>query len=162
MELTAEYLRSILDYYADTGIFKSKIRRGTLDIGDIAGSITSNGYIDILINYKHYKAHRLAWLGMTGEWPKSQIDHINGIRTDNRFINLREATNGQNKLNTKIPKNNTSGAKGVVFRKDRNYFEAKIKINNQYKHLGTFKTLEEAAKAYNDAAREYAGEFAKS
>ena len=99
---------------------------------------------------------------MTGEWPKDQIDHINGIRTDNRFTNLREATTAENTRNGLISKNNTSGFKGVCFHKDTGRWQAKIFINGKGRHLGLFDTAEAAANAYDAAAAKLHGEFART
>ena len=90
--LTQEYLKSILDYDLDTGIFTWKINKAKrTKIGDIAGW-SYNGYREIEINDKKYKAHRLAWLYVYGEMPNKLIDHIDGNRSNNKISNLREAT----------------------------------------------------------------------
>ena len=90
-----------------------------------------------------------------------EIDHINGNRLDNRISNLRMATDAQNASNRKIPVNNSSGFKGVHFQKNNKNWVARIGIGKKRKHLGAFKTKEDAAKAYNAAAKEKYGEFAK-
>ena len=89
--ITQEELKELLDYNPETGLFtwnvynniKNKTTAGTFN----------DGYIQIKIKQKIYQAHRLAWLYVYGEWPKGQIDHINGIRDDNRIENLRDVTN---------------------------------------------------------------------
>lgn len=127
----------------------------------VACSAISNekGYIILHINRKKYRAHRLAWFYMTGEWPEGQIDHDNNIKYDNRWINLREADNQLNHYNLLKPKNNTSGAKGVRKVKSGKY-ETRIKHNQRTISLGVFNTLEEASNAYLDRAKQYANEFA--
>jgi HNH endonuclease len=96
---------------------------------------------------------------MTGQWPKCQIDHINNIKSDNRWINLREANNQLNHYNLIKPKNNTSGAKGV--RKLKNgKFAARIKFNKMEIYLGIYDSLELASKAYFEKSKELANEFA--
>ncbi len=100
-ELTAEYLRSILHYDQETGIFTWKVRTARrVKAGDVAGCSDGDGYRLIKVQSRLYKAHRLAWLYIHGSWPKDQIDHINRIRTDNRIANLREVSNKQNLQNT--------------------------------------------------------------
>ena len=88
-------------------------------------------------------------------------DHINGNGLDNRKINLRTCTASQNAMNSKIPKNNTSGFKGVYWRKDIEKWRAKIVINRETIHLGHYESRIKAARAYNEAALEYHGEHAK-
>ena len=127
--------------------------------GEIAGSLNPNGYIYIKINYKLYRAHRLAWLYETGSFPLEQIDHINGIRNDNRYQNLREATRSQNKCNTKMYANNASGFKGVGLYKPTGKYRASITVNNKLIYLGYFDNPELAYAAYCEAALKYHGEF---
>lgn len=91
--------------------------------------------------------------------PKILIDHINHNGLDNRKCNLRICTNQQNLCNCTVPKNNTSGHKGVYFSKDKNKWTAQITLNNKTKYIGRYDTLEEAVKARNEAAKKYYGEF---
>ena len=115
-ELTQDYLKSILHYDPDTGIFRWAKRRATwIPAGTIAGSTCEKGYAIIVINYKIYRAHRLAWLYMTGSHPPEFIDHINLDRKDNRFCNLRLSTRAQNMQNFRIRPDNKSGVKGVYW-----------------------------------------------
>jgi hypothetical protein len=149
--LTQESLKEVLSYDSETGIFIRLLKTyNRVKVGDVMGTLTSDGYYLICINSKLYKSHRLAWLYMTGSMPKHQIDHINGIRSDNRFCNLREATNagnGQNRI--KCHSNNKStGLLGSHFDKRKNKFMAKIQINYKFKFLGYFNTAEEAHNRY--------------
>lgn len=111
-----------------------------------------NGYRVIRIDDALYLAHRLAWFYVTGNWPANQIDHINGVRDDNRFSNLREATNLQNAHNRKYNRNK-SGFQGV--RKENSKWLAEIKINYKAVRLGLFNTPEEAHCAYLIAKRQH-------
>jgi hypothetical protein len=163
MELTHARLTQLFHYDPERGHFTRLLNRcSRTSAGDIAGNKTARGYIQIGIDRKDYLAHRLAWFYMTGEWPKNQIDHINGIRTDNRFSNLREATIHENGCNSRLPKNNKSGFKGVCFHRELGRWQAKIWVNRKQKHLGIFDTPEEAADAYDKAALELHGEFART
>ncbi len=110
---------------------------------------------------KMYKAHRLAWFYMTGEWPPDQIDHIDGDRDNNRLVNLRKATNAQNGANARLSKNNSSGFKGVSFDTSVGRWRASIRRNRQLHYLGFFNTPEEAHAAYASAAVQLFGEFAR-
>jgi len=99
--VTHSELKTILHYDPKTGIFtwKIKISKKTL-IGSIAGHLGHKGYIKIVIKGKGYRANRLAWFYMTGEWPENLVDHVNRIRNDNRWVNLRDITNKENIANS--------------------------------------------------------------
>jgi hypothetical protein len=99
---------------------------------------------------------------MTGEWPKDQIDHKNGNRSDNRFCNLREATRSQNLANSAKPCPNQSGLKGVCWNKALGYYVAQIRINGKNVGLGYFKSPMDAHLAYCRAAQEHYGDFARA
>lgn len=144
-------LKAQLKYDPDTGVFtRIKVNpQSRLNVGDIAGCLTGDGYLCFMVNKKLYLAHRLAWFYMTGNWPKNQIDHINCIKTDNRFCNLREATNLENRQNIHIPQsNNKTGFRGVSIEKESGKFKAQIKVNNKKITLGRFDKPEEAYQAY--------------
>lgn len=98
---------------------------------------------------------------MTGEWPDKRMDHRDLDRSNNRWSNLRLASNTENGANRAKGKNNTSGHKGVSWCKNRQKWQAGIKINYRRKALGRFDTKEEAAAAYAVAAQELFGEFAR-
>ena len=150
--ITAELARSILDYNPTTGIF-------TWKTGQLAGGVSNCGYLRICIKRRKYLAHRLAWLMMTSKWPVDQLDHINGVRTDNRWSNLRAATNAQNTINSDYP--NRTGLRGI-YRHKHGGWAAAIKTSGHRLHLGYYKTPEEAHAAYCEAALEFHGEFART
>jgi hypothetical protein len=158
--LTQDELKKHLHYDTETGIFTRLISTNhNAIVGSVAGSVKYNGYIHISVMGKLYYAHRLAWLYMTGDWPKNDIDHINRERNDNKWINLRNATPSQNHMNKATPKSNTSGYRGVSFNKLVKKWTAQIKINRKKIHLGCFACKEEAAKSYEKAAKVIYGEF---
>lgn len=146
--LTAARLRELLHYDPETGVFTwlvSNTKR--VRVGGIAGCTSDHGYIRIAIDGVQHRAHRLAWLYMTGEWPAHQIDHINGTRDDNRIKNLRQATDAQNRQNLRKPRSdNRCGMLGVCANRDR--WRAVIQVGGKFKHIGTFDTPELAGAAY--------------
>jgi len=123
-------------------------------------SVTKNitGYIQISLEGKLYKAHRLAWLYMTGAMPQKHLDHKNRTTDDNRWENLREATITENNGNSKIQLRNKSGHRGVVYYQGR--WQAQLMNRGKNIYLGRHKTKEEAAAAYRSAAIAYFGAFA--
>lgn len=169
----AAYLRQCIDYDPITGVFTWRPRAWAMAVWNaryadtVAGNIAPTGYRQISVKFpgrisRPYLAHRLAWLHVTGLWPKRDIDHKNGRQDDNRFENLREAVAAQNGLNRGKNKNNPSGFKGVRRGAREGSWTARIMINRNGIHLGTFESAEDAHAAYCTAARHYGGEFANS
>lgn len=157
-------LFEVLDYDAETGVFAWKIARPRgVKPGDIAGSIDADGYRQVSVDGRVYRIHRLAWLWMTGERPDRQIDHICGDKLNNTFANLRPATHGQNLRNRGAQSNNTSGRKGVSWNKKISKWSVQIGADGRRIHLGFYdeNKLDEAASAYERAAKELHGEFAR-
>jgi HNH endonuclease len=157
--LTQERLKELLSYDPATGIFAWKTRRNQLSgIGQQAGTIHARGYRKIIIDGRSYWASRLAWLYMTGRWPKSEIDHKNRIRLDDRFSNLREATPQQNSFNR--VRKNTTGVPNVHARK-HGHMNYEVVFWDSPKKCVTyrFKTLEEATMARDRIAKERHGDF---
>lgn len=159
--LTLEYVKSILSYDPDTGKFtrlKTEKRnlkfRKDADIGKKPGD-----YKQVSIGDGVVRSHRLAWFYSYGVWPRSCIDHINCDKSDNRIVNLREATRGQNIKNSGARRNNRLGVKGVS--KNGNRFHVNICSNGE-KFLWIFDSLEEAAECYAVNSRKLHGEFARA
>ena len=158
--LTAERLRDVLSYSKTTGKFTWLVHRRS--IGKVAGTIDSNGYVLIRIDGRLYRACRLAWLYVKGEWPTQQVDHANLDKADDSWLNLRDATNSQNSMNKPMPKLNTSGFKGVSWSKRKRKWLAYIKVRGKQMGLGEFNDRENAHKAYLAAAENLHGEFARA
>ena len=158
--LTQQRLKSLLKYDPETGEFRWIKNYHRRKRGDVAGTEMDHGYIRIKIDQKPYRAHRLAWFYMTGEWPKDQIDHKNNIRSDNRWSNLREAANSQNVSNRKTGGNSDTGYRGVVPRASSKY-KAQIRHKGRLIDLGIYDCPKEAHEAYCKAAKELYGEFAR-
>ena len=163
--LSQEQLKAKLKYDPLTGLFTvhSAIgSRGRKIGGRLAGGVNKvNGYVEIWVNGKSYTGHRLAFLYMTGKFPDSGVDHFDLIRSNNKWENLRVASQLQNTWNMPVQKSNTSGFKGVSKRKDTGKWTARIKHNNSYVSLGCFDRIEDAAIAYKTTAVQLRGEFAR-
>lgn len=125
--------------------------------GKRAGHKHSSGYRYLCYKRTQYREHTLAWFFLKRVWPKDQIDHVNGIKDDNREWNLREATNSQNQMNSPIYKTSTTGFKGVS--KKGNKFQSQIGINGKNYYLGLYDSLEEAVEVRKRKEEEVFGEF---
>lgn len=158
--LTYERASELLRYDPDTGkiYWKAKPSKSApINVGDEAGTflrIRRNTYRQIRIDGQAYYAHRIAWLLHFGTWPANGIDHLNGVGTDNRPCNLREATTQENRKNQRMQRNNTSGVTGVYWDKSAGKWKAQIGIDGKNKSLGYFTDIDEAAEAYRKAANE--------
>lgn len=159
--IALEYVRGVLGYDSDTGEFVRK--NGPYAYrGKIAGFVHRTGYRILKIKSRQHLAHRVAWLLHYGEWPSIgfYVDHINRDKLDNRIANLRLATHAQNRANSKVQ--TASGYKGVYpVPRMQNKWQAQININGKTTNIGFFDTVEEAARAYREAATGLYGEFAK-
>lgn len=167
-EITSEIVREFLDYDPDTGLFewKKRDRRhfksnhafnawNAKMAGNAAFTSTNGrGYSDGGIFGKTVRAHRIAWLHYYGTQP-DHIDHINGIRTDNRICNLRSVTNAENRRNQKRRTDNTSGVAGVRWHKQAGKWNARIRLNGKEKSLGVFVDKQAAIAARKKAEKEH-------
>lgn len=177
-EINQEYLKQILDYDPETGVFVWK-RRPLSAFSDAkfplrehprwntryalkeAGMPDQRGYIRIKLQGKRYSAHRLAWIWMTGEYPALDIDHANLNKSDNRWSNLRLATRSENTANRPPAINNATGWKGVHWHKANKKWTAAIG-NGGSTYLGSFDCPAAAAFAYQVAADTIFGSFARA
>lgn len=146
-------LRDVLSYCPETGVLRWKVARGRCSAGSVAGYDTGRGYIGVRVNGRCEYAHRICFELMTGRSPLF-VDHINGVRADNRWINLREVTRSENGMNMKTPTSNHSGVIGVFWNKGKGKWTAKIKVNQKNKHIGHFDDLDSAAAARKAAERD--------
>lgn len=129
--------------------------------GKPTGYTTESGHITISIDNKNYLSHRLAWLYMTGEWPPNGIDHRDGIPSNNRWSNLRLATQSQNNANAKLRSDNKTGHKGVTWCEGSRAYQVHVSFNGVRHYFGCFNDPEKAAKVYREKAAELFGEFAR-
>lgn len=156
VDLTAQRLRELLHYCPDTGAFTWI---GTTNPkhkpGRPAGWREGNIYLRISVESRTYFAHRLAWLHASGEWPTGQIDHIDGDRTNNRWVNLRDISHSMNMQNRREARfDSSTGILGVQFYPKTGRFGASIRVSGKRTFLGRFDTAEEARQAYVRAKRE--------
>lgn len=158
--LTQSELKKVLNYNPETGKWTWKKTGHRISKNMVAGTPNSNrGYIRIAVNDQRYLSSRLAWLYMTGSWPKHYIDHIDRDPWNDKWSNLREANTSENRYNAKMPKTNTSGVKGVSWNKIAQKWWARIGCDGKSINLGFFTSLAEAAKARQDAEIKYHKEF---
>lgn len=156
--LTAELLRQQVHYDQETGQFTRKVATGgryRAVVGAAAGAVCKeSGYVKLSVFSKQYRAHRLAWLWMTGNWPVGEVDHANGKRNDNRWSNLRDVAPAVNRQNQRrAMANSKTGLLGASWSTRDQRFVARIKANGKYLSLGCFNTAEAAHQAYLTAKR---------
>lgn len=154
IDLTVQKANSRIHYCPDSGAFTWKVDTGRVKPGDSAGCINDDGYLSIVLCRKRYRAHRLAWFLMSGEFPHGDIDHINGDRSDNRWSNLRCVTRSENQQNQSMHSNNTSGVNGVYWCKNRRKWRARIVANGKTSTIGFYDDLADAASARRKADEE--------
>jgi Demerecviridae HNH endonuclease len=158
--ITQNELKRLLNYDPATGVWTWRVWRGggAPRAGEVAGHINGQGYREIKLRPKTYQVGRLVFLWMTGKWPKREVDHINGDQADNRWCNLREATEQQQCRNRRGWSKH--GFKGIRARKGG--FEAVITINHKRTYLGRRQTAAAAHELYCIAAAKHFGAFARA
>lgn len=161
-------VRLVLDYDADTGVLRWRAREMTMfssthrckvwnsqHAGKEAGSINSQGYLDVRLDGKLHRAHRLAWIHVNGALNGLQVDHINGVKTDNRLINLRAVSQLENGRNQRLGTNNTSGVNGVCWDKQHKKWRAQIGVKGRRVLIGVFADMQEAIVARLRVERQF-------
>lgn len=145
-----ELLRSLFDYDPKTGVITRKITVSyNSKAGDVVGFDDGKGYLRVCISGRPYLCHRVAWAIAHGEWPALAIDHRNGIRSDNRIDNLRQAThveNGQNQR--KAQRGSKSGLLGAYIEPRTGRYYSQIKVDGRIRKLGSFASAIDAHMAY--------------
>lgn len=149
-KITIEEFNKELHYDRDSGVFTRVLAKAGIGCG-IAGSVNVDGYVLIVLNGKREYAHRLAWLLEHGEFPKLQIDHINGCKSDNRICNLREVSAQENAKNRPKDSNNINENVGVRFRRDTSKWTASIHVEGTKVNLGCFINYSDALNARKNA-----------
>ena len=152
--LTVDFLHQVLSYDKETGKFTWKVSRGNVSAGTAAGVI-AEGRISIRVNGKIYRANRLAWFYVTGEWPNGEVDHIDGDSLNDKWTNLRDVSRQVNQQNQRKPLiRNESGLLGVSQNKHTGKFTARVSVNSQIHWLGTYETPGLAHAAYIQGKRD--------
>ena len=157
-DFTPDVLKRLFHYERGALLWKTKLNK-RIRLMSVAGSMDGHGYVQIMINGKRYKAHRLIYIMFYGYAPKV-LDHINGIRDDNRIDNLRPASLNDNARNAKKPERNTSGFKNVYWYKRHSKWQVAITVDNKPLHIGYYDDINEANTAAIAARNQYHGEFA--
>lgn len=159
--LTQERLKQALHYDPETGEWIwLKALSYNVPAGQSAGTISVHGYRIITILGVKHRASRLAWLYMTGNWPQSEMDHINRCKLDDRWENLRVVSRSENALNRDMQSNNTSGARGVHWDASRGKWVAQIKTEGVAFFVGRYDSFDEAVAARDSAVQDTHGDFA--
>lgn len=156
-ELTQGRLKELVNYDPETGWITWRVLSSTTEPGERAGGLHGFGYRQIGLEYKKFLEHQLAWLYMTGEWPTKEIDHINSVRSDNRWCNLREATRSQNGHNKQLHPRSTTGFTGVSTHGNR--YRSTITVNGTTTYLGRFKSVAETRIVRLLSERDHFGQF---
>lgn len=159
------YLRDNIKYDSETGYLWWTKPSRTRKLNKPIGGPHTEGYLRFSLKLpsgKRYSilTHRFCWFLYYGQWPKEMLDHINGIKTDNRIENLRLATDEENNRNRRSTKSSSSKYKGVSWHKRVKKWISKITLNCRAKHLGYYSSEKEAALAYDKAAREHFRDYA--
>lgn len=153
-KLSAERARELFNYDPETGSLTWRVNKGSrAREGKPAGSKRDDGYLSVRADGEQVLVHRVIWLMHSGEWPGSIIDHKNGIRSDNRWRNLRDTSR---RVNQENHRNSRQGSKvpflGVSCKRGK--FRSRIKVGGIERSLGSFSTPEEAHEVYLTAKRQ--------
>jgi hypothetical protein len=166
--IDCQLAKALFNYDPESGELTWRVDTNATPKGEHVGTITRHkvesytSYINVQVLGQMYKAHRIAWLMQTGDWPKGYIDHIDGNGLNNRWSNLREATPSQNNYNQKVRSDSTSGFKGVSYDKKRDLWYVYIDVDKKRKHLGRYETKDEAVAARLAAEKVHHGDYARS
>lgn len=152
-EVSLDEIGRLLHYSPESGALTWRLSRGGVAAGTTAGTLNSNGYVTVCVATKLFRAHRVAWALANGSWPVGDIDHIDGDRTNNRLLNLRQASRGANMQNQRKARSNSKiGMLGVS--RNRARWMSRIKVDGITHHIGTFDTPALAHEAYVQRKRE--------
>ena len=158
---STERLCELFDLDYEAGVLRWKVRTAWhIEVGDVAGSLQRRGYLYVGVDGRRLPAHRIVFAMVNGYWPQ-QVDHINGVKTDNRPANLRAATQAENGRNSRLRINNTSGRKGVYWNKATGKWQAQCMVNRRQHYIGRFTDIDEATAAVRAFRERMHGEFTR-
>lgn len=159
--MSIERFHELFDLDALSGVLRWRVSPSTkVKAGAIAGSNTEKGYLAVKIDKKRHLVHRVVFAMANGYLPE-QVDHINGVRDDNRPTNLRAATYLQNNQNRRARKDSSSGVKGVCWNSRASKWEARVRANGKNNYLGLFCDVAEAKKVVCAFREQHHKEFAR-
>lgn len=147
---TKEYFDEYFSYNPESGSLTWRVKKSRDPVGGVAGKADHEGYLIVGLNGVRHRAHRIIWVMVTGDIP-DQIDHQNGRRDDNRWVNLRNVTNQENSRNQKLKCTNSSGFAGVSWHKRFCKWVAHIRIDGRAKFLGSFNNIDDAVNSRRNA-----------
>lgn len=150
----------VFTYDPETGVLRWKVDRWRAKAGQVAGCHCRYGYLVVRVFRRTTKVHRIAWELHFGEPAPAVIDHVNGVRDDNRIVNLRACTHSQNLAN-KAHRTDRSLLPGVKRAHKGPGYTATVSCNRRAYYLGTYETQEAAHAAYVTKRRELFGEFVR-
>ena len=154
--ITQEQLKKLLHYNPETGIFTRVVSVYGSKVGSVVGCLDkTTGYLRIGIEGGLYYSHRLAWMYVHGEFPLNHTDHKNGIKTDNRMVNIRSVTHKENLRNQKMRSTNKSGVNGVSWSKRDKKWHSAIMVNGKQISLHYSSDFFEAVCARFSADKKY-------
>ncbi len=154
--VSQDRLKQLLDYSPETGVFTYKVRRGKFDAGHIAGTVCDDLRVDIVVDGRLYRAHRLAWLYVTGKWPEFEIDHRDTNPSNNSWANLRDVTSTVNKQNKRRAQSGKKYSEllGAQWCKQSQKWKSSIRVDGKIRHIGFFASEQEAHEGYVKVKRE--------
>lgn len=156
-------LERLLDYDCTTGVFRWRVTRSPgAKRGSVAGRLNAKGYLIIGVDGNRYMAHRLAWFYVYGVWPESELDHVNGNRSDNRVRNLRQCSRSENLQNACTRRDSQSGVKGVRWHQSKQRWQPRVKHQGKQLYLGYYRDMEFADLVAREARDKYHGEYARN
>ena len=158
--MNIDRLRDAFDLDADTGMLRWKIAHQKVRVGQAAGSVNGNGYLQVQIDRQVLQVHRVVF-ALAYDWLPEMVDHVDGDPLNNRPSNLRAATRSENQRNRKTNANSAVGVKGVCWDSRSRKWRVRVQFAGKQQHIGLFADLNDADRAARAARGKFHGEFAR-